>query len=173
LTDADPPATEYDEGHGSATLTIAADARTLYELIADLPNMGRWSPENLGGKWVGGATGAAVGARFRGNNRLGRLRWITYCTVLSAKPGEELAFQVTGPPPAIHSIWRYRFEPGPTDGTTTVTESWQFPDNRMDAVRRGAWRIFFATPDRPQMMTKSAADTLVKLAAWRSRDRVV
>jgi hypothetical protein len=31
--------------------------------------MGEWSPENQGGEWLDGATGAAVGARFRSRNK--------------------------------------------------------------------------------------------------------
>ena len=48
-----------------------SDPTTLYELVADLPSMGRISPENTGGKWVGGATTPRVGARFRGTNQAG------------------------------------------------------------------------------------------------------
>ena len=36
--------------------TVTAKADRLYELVSDLPRMGEWSPENTGGKWLGGAT---------------------------------------------------------------------------------------------------------------------
>ena len=53
--------------------------------------MGRWSPECTGGKWVGGATGPAVGARFKGSNRHGVMRWTTHCR--SRRPSAGKAFE--------------------------------------------------------------------------------
>ena len=67
--------------HEEVSVTIAAPAERLYDLISDLPRMGEWSPENCGGKWVKGATGPVVGARFRGHNRKGWRRWTTLVTV--------------------------------------------------------------------------------------------
>ena len=104
-----------------ATTTIAADPVKVYNLVADLPRMGEWSPENNGGKWIGGATGPAVGARFRGHNSRGVLRWSTTAEVVDATPGKRFAFDVTyGPVPISH--WEYTFEPD-GDGCR-VTESW-------------------------------------------------
>jgi Polyketide cyclase / dehydrase and lipid transport len=114
-----------DSGMGDkraeASATIGADADTLYDLVADLTQMGRWSPEACGGRWVGGATGPALGARFHGNNRSGWRRWSTSCRVIAADRGERFAFRVNfGPLPV--SDWTYAFE---TDGGgTRVTESW-------------------------------------------------
>ena len=50
---------------------FVADAIELYDLVSDLPRMGEWSPENTGGKWVNGAAGPVVGARFKGSNKSG------------------------------------------------------------------------------------------------------
>jgi Polyketide cyclase / dehydrase and lipid transport len=101
--------------------TIAAEAGTLYDLVADITQMGKWSPEAAGGRWVGGATGPAVGARFHGDNRSGWRRWSTSCQVTAADRGERFAFRVTfGMVPVAN--WSYQFEPD--DGGTRVTESW-------------------------------------------------
>lgn len=48
---------------------VSASPEKVWSLVTDLPRMGEWSPENLGGEWLDGATGAAVGAKFRGNNK--------------------------------------------------------------------------------------------------------
>jgi uncharacterized protein YndB with AHSA1/START domain len=104
-----------------ATTTIGADPVRVYNLVSDLPRMGEWSPENIGGKWADGATGAAVGAKFRGNNRRGPLRWSTTVEVTEATPGKRFAFDVTYGPVPI-STWEYTFE---ADGQgCRVTESW-------------------------------------------------
>ena len=42
----------------SVSKEIAASPTKVWELITDLPSMGRWSPENDGGKWVKGSKGA-------------------------------------------------------------------------------------------------------------------
>lgn len=100
------------------TVQIDSPPERLYDLIADITKMGRWSPECYRCRWIGGADSAKVGARFVGFNKQGWLRWATLCTVVAADPAREFAFKVT---PA-GATWRYRFEPGPGD-VTTVTES--------------------------------------------------
>jgi hypothetical protein len=107
--------------HADAVETIKAAPTAVYDAVADLPNMGKLSPENTGGKWLGAATGAAVGARFRGNNRAGWRRWSTSVEVTEADPGKRFAFRVTSGPVSV-AEWSYDFE---AEGDTTkVTESW-------------------------------------------------
>ncbi|HMC68277.1 MAG TPA: SRPBCC family protein, partial [Mycobacteriales bacterium] len=87
---------------------VKAAPLRLYELIADLPRMGEWSPENTGGKWLGGTTGPATGARFRGTNRHGVAVWMTTVTVTAADPGRRFAFEVDFLGVPI-SRWEYTF----------------------------------------------------------------
>jgi hypothetical protein len=100
---------------------IAASPEELYALVSDITRTGDWSPENVGGRWLGAATGPAVGARFRGSNRRGFRRWSTTCTVVAADPGRRFAFDVAfaGIPVAR---WSYGFAPDASD--TVVTETW-------------------------------------------------
>lgn len=119
----------------SATARIAAPADTLYALVSDVRRMGEWSPENVGGRWLGDATGPAVGARFRGSNRRRWRRWSTTCTVVTAAPGRSFAFDVAfaGIPA---SRWTYGFRP---DGdATVVTETWTDRRPRWFALLAGA-----------------------------------
>ena len=70
-----------------------------------------------------GATGPAVGARFRGHvkrNEKGPTYWTT-CTVIACEPGKEFAFGVGNTDKPLN-VWRYVLRPG-RDGTTDVTES--------------------------------------------------
>ena len=104
-----------------ASTDIAAPAEEIWSLVSDLPRMGEWSPENTGGRWLGGATGPAEGARFRGSNRKGLRRWSTTCTVTAADAGRKFAFNVDFGPVPI-STWEYTFT---TNGnSTTVVEEW-------------------------------------------------
>jgi hypothetical protein len=84
--------------------------------------MGRWSPEATGAEWLKGATGPAVGARFKGSNRNESRRWSTTCTVVEADRGRAFSFDVTVGPLKI-SRWAYRFTPA-AGGGCTVVEEW-------------------------------------------------
>lgn len=43
-----------------------APAGTVWSVITDVTQIGRFSPETFEAEWFGGATGPVVGARFRG-----------------------------------------------------------------------------------------------------------
>ena len=104
------------------SVTVQAPAEKVWALVSDLPSMGELSPENTGGRWTGGATGPAVGARFKGSNRNGFRRWSTTVQVTRCEPGRAFAFDVSylGIPVAT---WSYDVVPdGP--GACTVTEGW-------------------------------------------------
>lgn len=104
-----------------ATATIPAPADTVYALVSDVTRMGEWSPENVGGRWIRGASAPAVGARFRGSNRRGWRRWSTACTVVAADPGRTFAFDVSvaGIPAS-----RWTYEIRQNGDISLVTETW-------------------------------------------------
>ena len=104
-----------------ASIDIAAPPERLYDMVSDLSRMGEWSPENLGGQWLGGATGATEGARFKGRNRTGWRRWSTKVRIVTANPPKEVAWESSAFGMKV-ALWRYRFEPN-GNGGTTVTES--------------------------------------------------
>ncbi|HWC33300.1 MAG TPA: SRPBCC family protein [Mycobacteriales bacterium] len=99
---------------------IRADAERLYDMVSDLANMGQWSPEAQGGRWLGGG-GPALGARFLGRNRSGWRRWVTVAKVTAADRGKRFAFSVTSGPLKV-ADWSYEFA---SEGEQTkVTERW-------------------------------------------------
>jgi len=110
-------ASNPDQRTDAASLRIAASPERLYEIVTDIAQMGRLSPECTGGRWLGGVNRPAVGARFKGHNRRGLARWSTTNEVVAADPGREFAFQTQ----QSGTRWSYRFEPD-GDGTV-VTES--------------------------------------------------
>ena len=44
-------------GELSRSIDVDAPPARVWDLVSDLPGMGRLSPENAGGSWLGGATG--------------------------------------------------------------------------------------------------------------------
>ena len=111
--------------HGSVTVSMNADPETIWSLLSDVTRIGSFSPETFEAEWIEGATGPAVGARFRGHvkrNGIGPIYWTT-CEVTESEPGRVFAFHVlTGRRPT--NTWKYELAPTP-DGTTDVTESFQ------------------------------------------------
>lgn len=105
----------------SVTREIAAPADTVWAMISDVTRMGEWSPENVGAKWLGDATGPEPGAKFRGTNRNGKKKWDTLATIVEVDPGRLLSFRVTAAGFKV-AEWRYVFEP--TSTGCRITETW-------------------------------------------------
>jgi hypothetical protein len=108
----------------SRQLTIEATPERTYDLVADLPRMGEWSPECQSVEWTAGTAGPAEGATFVGRNRggpFGLMRWSRNGRVLVADRGREFVF-VTEEGGRESTEWRYKFDP--VDGGTRVTESY-------------------------------------------------
>jgi hypothetical protein len=112
--------------HDSVTVHMNASADAIWDLVSDVTRIGSYSPETFEAEWLDGATGPAVGARFRGHvkrNGKGPIYWTT-CTVTASEPGREFAFAVSPKPTGeALSIWRYQLAPA-GDGTD-VTESFE------------------------------------------------
>jgi uncharacterized protein YndB with AHSA1/START domain len=95
--------------HDSVTVHMAAPPDRVWSLLSDVTRIGSYSPETFEAQWIEGATGPAVGARFRGHvkrNGRGPVYW-TSCTVTECEPGRTFAFGVgaVGKPPL--NVWRY------------------------------------------------------------------
>jgi uncharacterized protein YndB with AHSA1/START domain len=105
----------------SVSCEISAPAEQVWAMVTDVTRMGEWSPENETAKWLGGATGAAPGAKFRGQNRNGKKKWNTVSEIVDMVPGARFAFCVTAPGLKV-AEWRYEFEPTATG--CRVTETW-------------------------------------------------
>lgn len=85
--------TSHPSSDDRVSIHIDAAPADVYALVTDVAGMGRFSPECTGGRWLDGATGPAVGARFKGTNRRGAVRWSTTNEVVAAEPAEEFAFE--------------------------------------------------------------------------------
>ena len=115
----------YSSGvQDSVTVHVDSPPEPIWDLVSDVTKIGRYSPETFEAEWLDGATGPAVGARFRGHvkrNGRGPTYWTT-CTVVACEPNREFAFAV-GPSKKPLNVWRYTL--APTANGTDVTESFQ------------------------------------------------
>jgi len=143
----------------SVSREIAAPAEQVWAMVSDIRRMGEWSPENVGGEWIGGATGPAVGAKFRGRNRLGKRSWKTVAIVTACEPGRVFTFRVKAAGMKI-SDWSYAFEA--TDSGCRVTESWT--DLRPGFLKPIVARVL-GVKDRAAHNRAGMEQTLERLAA--------
>lgn len=109
----------------SVTVHIAAPAEKIWGLVSDITNTGKFSPETFEAEWLDGATGPAVGVRFRGHvkrNQKGPVYW-TVCRIVECDRDRSFGFAVLWPNGKTVNTWRYHFEP--VAGGTDVTESFE------------------------------------------------
>lgn len=120
----------------AVTLHMSALPEQVWELVADITKMGEYSPEVQEAEWLDGATGPALGARYRGHVRRNEnwpvLYWTT-CEVTACVPGEVFEFAVVMGDRHVNT-WRYEFRPV-GDGTD-VTESFDLGDTLWTKIWR-------------------------------------
>lgn len=104
----------------SDSVVIAADPADVYDLVADVTNMGSWSPVCTA-CWYDEGAGPTVGSWFTGRNELPNRTWETRSKVVVADRGREFAWVVSE---AEVVRWGFTFEP--VDGGTKLTQSWEF-----------------------------------------------
>jgi hypothetical protein len=113
--------------HDAVTVHMNAPPDQVWDLVSDVTRIGSYSPETFEAEWIDGATGPAVGARFRGHvkrNGRGPVYWTT-CVVSACVPGSEFAFDVLTNGKKTNT-WSYRIEAA-GDGSD-VTESFRLAD---------------------------------------------
>jgi hypothetical protein len=109
--------------HGDARIHVDASPDRIWSMLAEVERMGEWSPECYRVVWLDGAASPArVGARFKGFNRSGRLRWSMRCQVQVAEPGEELAWSTMHRGSEVVR-WTYRMVAA--DGGTDLVETFE------------------------------------------------
>ncbi len=149
----------------SVTRVIQAPPEVAYDLLSDVTRMGDFSPENTGATWLAGATGPAVGARFKGTNRLGSNSWSTKPTITAADRGRRFEFVVPG---SRGATWTYTFDP--VAGGVRVTESMRQDRPSIFLVRLLQRRA--GVTDRAANLHASMTTTLERVAAVAERQPV-
>jgi len=91
---------------------VAGDPDRIWELVTDIDLPPRFSNEVQSVEWLDGATGVAVGNRFRGHNRNPALgQWSTECTVVEVEPGRRWVWTVVSGQDRM-ATWGFEVDPG-------------------------------------------------------------
>jgi hypothetical protein len=108
---------------GEASVVIAASPQQVYDIVSDVTSIGDRSAECYRCEWLDSASVSRVGARFKGYNRLGLLRWSTTSVVTVAEPGREFVFTVLS---GDRDSTRWRYVMAGDGQSTTLTETYEF-----------------------------------------------
>ena len=150
-------------------IIIGAPPETVYALITDIDKMADFSPELVSCRWLDGATGPAVGARFEAVNKLPSSRqWKNRPVVVTFDPPREFAISRTEPF-AGTVVWRYQLQP--MEAGTRLVESYEVTR----PVTRVGWFIIerlFHGHDRRSALRAGMNQTLMRLKAAAERVEV-
>ncbi len=93
------------------SVVIGAPPPAVWPLVSDVQLPARFSSEFRGAEWLDGATGPALGARFKGRNyHPARGEWETTSTICEYQPERKLGWSV-GSPQFPAARWRFVLEP--------------------------------------------------------------
>jgi uncharacterized protein YndB with AHSA1/START domain len=105
----------------AAEEVVAAPPELVWDLVADVTRVGRWSPECMGAAWLGEPGRPRPGARFTGRNRFpDGFEYEVICVVTEADRPRAFGWVVlddSGDPGRPSSLWRYRIDPLPGGGS--------------------------------------------------------
>lgn len=142
------------------SLVVAAPPEAVWPLVADVTRMPELSPLIARVEWLDGATEAAVGARFKAVNTVGRgPDWSNRPVITVVDAPREIAWE-RSEPFAGTLEWRYRLDP--VDGGTRVTESYRV----VRPVTRLGWFVIgtlYGVKDDRALLRQGMLDTLERL----------
>lgn len=108
---------------GVTEVVVPADPEAVWNVVVDVTRTGEWSHECIGCSWLGDATRAEAGARFRGRNRQRVFRWGRICEVVSADDHELIWRTVPTTFSPDSTEWRIAVEP--VKGGTKITQRFE------------------------------------------------
>lgn len=141
-----------------ASIEIAAPPAQVWELVSDLSNMSRWSPQVFKTFVRGGET--RQGAKMININRKGLLVWPTQAMVTTFEPGQKIAFRIR----ENWTIWSFTL--GPTaDGGTRIVQRREAPKGISDVSVRLTKAVLGGVDDFTADLVQGMNQTLSRIKA--------
>jgi hemerythrin-like domain-containing protein len=159
----DPPPRRVQH-EGSTAIVVDAAIDAVWEVVRDPTRVGEWSHECVDGEWVGDTTEARPGARFRGQNAQGLIKWGRLCEVVSAEP-HELVWR-TVPTRLYPDSTEWALRLAPADRGTRIEQTFHLvKGTKLEAVYA---TVLPAHRDR----TEALREDLERLGALAAEERV-
>jgi hypothetical protein len=142
-----------------AELLIDAPLAMVWQLVCDIQTPARFSSEFQGGEWLDGATGPALGARFRGHNfHEARGSWQTESTICEFEPERAFGWAV-GDLARPAARWRFILEPA---GSSIRVTQWM----QMGPGESGISQLIQQMPDKEhRILRRRLAEHHANMAA--------
>ena len=141
-----------------ASIEIAAPPAKVWELVSDLSNMSRWSPQVFKTFVRGGTT--RQGSKLININRKGLLVWPTQAMVTTFEPGQKIAFRIR----ENWTIWSFTL--GPTaDGGTRIVQRREAPKGISDVSVRLTKAVLGGVEDFTADLVTGMNQTLERIKA--------
>ena len=150
---------QADEPEISVDVTVLTAPPTLWALVTDIDLPARFSGEFQGARWLDGAAGPALGARFVGRNRRSfgaePVEWETTSTVTALEPERRFEWTVGD---VDRPIARWRFDLEPRGAGATHLTMWA----KVGTATSGLTMAVEARPDREERIV------VRRLEEWRT-----
>lgn len=109
----------------SVDAVVDASPAAVWDVVGDPRRTGDWSHECHEVSFVDGSTEPAVGARFRGRNKVGRTGWTRTCEIVEYTPGREISWRTI--PTGLYrdsTVWTITVDPD-GDGATKLSQRYE------------------------------------------------
>ncbi len=147
---------------------LEASPHRVWDLITDVERMVEFSPECVEIRWLGGARGPEVGARFAGTSRVGSFEWTRNCTITAFDAPELFAYDVADEADAA-SQSRWMFEVRAEGDGCSLTQRFSHVPTGRSTIRLMAERDPDAAErtvaERSRVLTSGMRRTLEALRA--------
>jgi len=150
--------------------TVDAPPERVFDLLADVTAVPRWSPECVRTQWLAPAAGPEVGARFVGVNRNELLEWEVTCQVVECDRPRRFGWVVLDDgerPDRPSSRWRYELCATDGGGTRVRGEFVHGPgDSKLRWLLRThpEWPTEAVVQFRREQLRENMATTMAALA---------
>jgi hypothetical protein len=144
---------------GHLEVVVGAVLHDVWRVVSDVTRIGEWSHECRSARWLGGASAPAPGARFRGRNRAGWMRWSRTAEVVAVDEPRELVWR-TIPTLFFPDSTEWRIRLAATAQGTAITQSF--------TVLRAPWlvdRLYAWMVPAHQNRDAKLTDDLARLGA--------
>jgi uncharacterized protein YndB with AHSA1/START domain len=128
---------------------VDASAEQVWRVVSDVTRTSEWSHECHRITWLRGATATVPGARFRGRNRSGRLRWSRVCEIVAVDAPHQITWRTIASPLFPDTTdWRITLEPVGT--RTRIVQTYQ-------VIAIASWFDRLVARVNPRHLDRSAA----------------
>lgn len=136
---------------GRVEVLVEAGRDAIWDVVCDVTRVGEWSHECVGAEWVGDTRVATPGARFRGRNRSGLIRWGRPCEILDATPWTLTWRTVPSVLYPDSTEWTIRLHPA--DSGTRIEQSFRVVKKPPRPLERLYARLIPGHLDRTEALT--------------------